>query len=1714
MHSELQHDRAKRLFTYLKEFTQLKFKPQRTSQNDTLIWLHALPEAKEIHNAAVLPPQEGGEQWLSIRKPRFTLPPTLPNELDAWVTGLLDDPQRPPDIRDQLVVETKVVDDDLQTQTIKHTLFRDEEPAIQKAWEAFKAQWLTWAQEERRARDVQGHYSRLFDIHQKLTAESEKYELRLGLGYLSWQPGSGYEVQRHLLTARASLAFDPLQGQLTVTASGDGARTALEQDMLDAQDRVPHSVQDHLNAILTDSGEDLWSGETLPSLLRMWVNAANDRGTFELVLTPPRGVTKYPVVHWAPALILRKRGERTLAEAYDSILGQLQHLPALPDSAHRFIGGSVQAPPSAPPTGAKEIVYFPLPANDAQMDIIRRIRREEGVLVQGPPGTGKSHTIVNLVSHLLATDQKVLVTSHTARALKVLRDKFPAELASLCVTHLRGEEGARATLEGSVGEILRRATTRQPWQEESREQQLFSTLEQARQEEQLLLDKLQQIREAETGRLELFGYLGSALEIGEELRAQEPAFEWLSDLAHTSQPSPLTDSQASRLLHLLRDLSPEEAADLRKRRPDATTLPTPEAFVRFEHAERNAQVQATELAQARSGPTYLPLQAAQPEARAELLAALQALSAAVETEKRRPAAWVASAVDALMKGQFGRWKDLGARTAALLPEVLQRADWLEQHTPAGTEGRDPQTLRNDAEAVLEHLKDGGSWGNFLIRPAPVRQRMYLKETVRIGGRPADTAEVLKDLLDHLRLQAQWKEVQAMWSGQGVDVRGPLRLQATELAEHQHVLEQLNCLQGVLDEAQAVVRKVIGLAQPQWWDSSDLQSLMAAARAATAVADAEARKQALEEVLPTLEGLEASRTAHPVVRQLIDAIRQRQPDAYGQAYLTLQGLETRGALLFEQERLLTQLRNGAPLLAQELARTTGDDAWETRLATLEAAWRWVQADERLRELANPDAEIEVRERLAATRQLERDTLGQLAATKAWRSTLDRMTHTEQSALVRWQLAVKKIGKGTGKHAGRHRLVAQAALNDARTAIPAWIMPLHLVAESFAVTPGMFDVVIVDEASQAGPEALFLTFIAKKIIIVGDDKQIEPEGVGIQLDQVDALVNQYLYDFPAKEVIGDVKSSLFSFGSYTYPGRLPLREHFRCMPEIIKFSSDLSYPDEPLIALRQFGAERLQPLVARHVEGGYTMPNRSDKVNPPEARAIADQIKACIANPRYAGKTIGVISLVGDAQAELINSLLRGEVPETELEKRKLVCGNAYSFQGDERDVIFLSMVDSPSEGRRQALRSRDNPIFQPRYNVAVSRARDQLWLFHSVTLSDLAPGDLRASLIRHLQNPKLDGWQPLKSQEISTLRELAARPGRGRSTAPRPFDSWFELDVYLSLVNRGYRVIPQYELNGYRIDLVVEGLRGRLAVECDGDKWHGPERYRADLARQQTLERAGMEFWRVRGSTFTRDPEAALEDLWRTLDRRGVFPEGDPRNAAPTQAELQDTQELLSPATPDIPQEAATLAEDAAQDTLEQTASEPVAPVTHTTSSLLLPYTPWVEHPLPDPRTLSTMEPVIEGLREIVAAEGPMTCRQAYQTYCQAAGVRFGTTTKSLLNKAMTRALRQGVLLQADEWGTSGLVDKIVRTPEMPTVRLREPGPRKLTDVPPSEVHALMQRLIAAEPDLGEGNPEPLFRIVLSSYGAQRLTETARTALQRAYAYQPQELFAEGHATPA
>jgi len=198
----------------------------------------------------------------------------------------------------------------------------------------------------------------------------------------------------------------------------------------------------------------------------------------------------------------------------------------------------------------------------------------------------------------------------------------------------------------------------------------------------------------------------------------------------------------------------------------------------------------------------------------------------------------------------------------------------------------------------------------------------------------------------------------------------------------------------------------------------------------------------------------------------------------------------------------------------------------------------------------------------------------------------------------------------------------------------------------------------------------------------------------------------------------------------------------------------------------------------------------------------------------------------------------------------LCGNAAQFQGDERDVVFISLVDTAERGQ---LSLRDQELFKQRFNVAASRARDQMWVVHSLTpQSHLKADDLRRQLIEHAQDP------------TRLMRTLEEKEKRSQST--------FEREVMKRLIAAGYRVAPQWRVGSFRIDLVVEGDGKRLAIECDGDRYHPLEKLPDDMDRQSVLERMGWIFARVRSTEFFRNPERAMKPVFEKLEDMEISPE--------------------------------------------------------------------------------------------------------------------------------------------------------------------------------------------------------------------------------------------------
>jgi hypothetical protein len=207
----------------------------------------------------------------------------------------------------------------------------------------------------------------------------------------------------------------------------------------------------------------------------------------------------------------------------------------------------------------------------------------------------------------------------------------------------------------------------------------------------------------------------------------------------------------------------------------------------------------------------------------------------------------------------------------------------------------------------------------------------------------------------------------------------------------------------------------------------------------------------------------------------------------------------------------------------------------------------------------------------------------------------------------------------------------------------------------------------------------------------------------------LRKSMLQDIPNAHLF-DHLSSIYDIGRQSFGDAMRLVEHFRCVPEIIAFSNQLSY-DGKIRPLREANSTDLKPACVACRVAGHPRRRHSTTV---EARRIIDTIKAMIRHPRYAGKTIGVISLLGEAQALLIQSLLH---KESTAHRDRAVAVFRPASRASSRATSATSSSSRwstarPTKGRSAPPATGAFELIKKRYNVAASRARDQLWVVHS------------------------------------------------------------------------------------------------------------------------------------------------------------------------------------------------------------------------------------------------------------------------------------------------------------------------------------------------------------------------------------------------------------------
>lgn len=1410
------------------------------------LWPSEVPNVPGV----VLGPTGEGSSWLEVARVAAPASAGIPAHLSELLHDrqALDDPDVTPRLSEAALerrIDASVSEEfgeppasdeedpfasDRAARTIE---LRHQLEAAFRAW--VEGTWTAWAEKARPVLAARRLYGRLYELHLSADVDSATHEVIWGHLVLSCRTGEG-TVVAPMLTANVTVEIDPDDATIRVAAEQP---VGLELDAVEGTGMAGIDGLVALQSTLRTTPPDPWArDERLAVRGQLIAPLGVDASLHDS--DDPAPVGKAPLVNDGWVLFMRKRPLRQ-ERFYDELAHMIQDEEFLPEALASVVADkdrvdraltALGREPSAD-DGTADRLMMPLPANEEQERIARQLARARGVTVQGPPGTGKSHTIVNLVSHLVAQGKRVLVTAEKEQALSVLRDKIPDQLRDLSIAVLGSTPAAMEDLRSAAQSMQDSLSAIDTHREERRIAELGSTIDSRR-------DSLHRIDAAlvEALRSEQREY---KLPTG-PARAPEVA-EWLVDNKHldvvvdqvpTDAPLPVTPAELVELANLLRTVSAEDALAAILDLPVEEWLPSASDLAST--LERLEALRAKVTALAESGLR------------------IESLDLLSLDDLQNRASGLRDAVSAL-RGLSGEWEDrFGSATRGGDTAVA----WVIEHNPAvRAKLAAARELANRLAGHVLTVPDGNpgaqlglvqQWAERLAAGKKISlfASKELKEfgsQVQVDGYPVSTIE-------HLELvKAQVQARTTLWEAHTLMTQAYAPCQIPVPVLNSSFLFAAEHLASRVDRAYT------------WW-SQEYPELSRQLRALVTTPDPALRPETLESVAGLFESAAArleerrvteeidalttriaersmSSKASPLWSALLSALQMARPDSWGSALDEARRLLSVRAEVLRSHELAERIdRGGAPRWARAILESRGDHAVVGAPEDLPISWERAKARTWLTALHSEfDVESLMNRSHTEAREL-RDAIVDMASRSARVQLKKNLKDRQRRALETWLTAVKRVGKGTGKNAPRFQAAAREALPAAMGAVPIWIMPIYRVMENFDPrVSDLFDVVVVDESSQCDLLSLGVLALGKKSVVVGDDKQTTPERVGVQTDRIAALQDLHLRDLPEAKLL-TLDESLYSISGRAFPSTIALKEHFRCVPEVIGFSN--RYYNGAIQPLREVGVPQIgDPLKVVHVDGAISVARGSSRVNIDEATAIADQIAACVADSAYDGLTFGVVTMMSGPQAQIIQDLIRDRIGDEEFEHRRLRVGNPPLFQGDERNVMFVSMVAHDNSFAATTLR------YAQWANVAVSRAQDQLWIFHSMDPSTLHHEDQRRAMIDYARSYG-------RRDEAKGLYELT--------------ESKFERDVLRQMLERGYEVIPQHRVGNYRIDFVVRVAPGeQLAVECDGDTFHGPDKWDDDVRRQRVLERLGWSFWRVRASAYYLDPEVALKPLWDRLE---------------------------------------------------------------------------------------------------------------------------------------------------------------------------------------------------------------------------------------------------------
>ena len=1385
------------------------------------------------------------QKILQVEKIPFLEPLAIDKELLDWLSGDWGDYKSPIKLLSEKITKendaSKVVNISKKEKEMLEKLLKDRK---------------LWVEEQKKIEVVRNLFDTLYNKYLVLDRDSDTLELVVANGLVK-VPNE--DICYPILLKKVNLSIDTEKNIISITDASDNdfITQELYLNFLAEVENINLDKVFYLeDKIVENNIHPISKNDTIKDFFREFIHNLNPRAQFIEDLDK-KNKESVITIEWKPILFIRKKDDGKV-EAINNIIKDIENGGEIPEYLSELVGviGSDKRAIEPIPD-----ILFTKETNNEQIEIIKSLYSHRAVVVQGPPGTGKTHTIANLLGHFLAEGKNVLITSQTKKALDVLKEKIPTDIQDLCISMLDDDSSDLGNSVESISEklgYLNLETLKNEYEEiENQRNELKEDIKNIKR-------KIFNIKYQESHPIIYNNESITLREAGEFLRKNQRELDRIPGIVSSGVTCPINNENLAFLKSgYKKSVSREEEKEIELGLNKVSDFWTLEEFK--EMLENKKEIMS----------------------RLDLLL----------KNKKYHINDNLFYVDDKMLIDLDKFKNYSGIDKIIPEDLKSIEDWKKDVCIAGTENSgdrkiwlefikdirrlyDLTNMTKDqlfkkevvykdidvstAKKLIIGLKKGIERPGFFFKHRLRKARKQISDKVTINNRILETLYDCNVALEYTTLIELKENTKNTWN---ILMTGNSLL---ENSNNKNLYKQLYSYADQMEyllnwydrEKKTFLHKIENAGfeklninktegNPIYIDEVNqifdfipsLEELIAIGKIALEYREVDTKRS---EYLVKIENIIKENS--PLGREIKNAILNENTDKYSETLEKLRVLSEKEVLYKKYKELLHDIKTVANSWGEELE----NGLFNEKIENIYNVWRYKQISQKLKELAEKpyfNLQADILEKSEELKKLTTD----LVTKKTWYNIIKFIEEKDNlaisQALKGWKQTVQKIGKGTGKNTNIHKKNAKEKMLLCQKVVPAWIMPLNKVFDTLNPVENKFDIVIIDEASQSDISSLILLYMAKKIIIVGDDKQVSPSDVGVNIDKINMFRRKYIKGKVVNDDLYGIRASLYSIVSTTFQP-ISLREHFRSVPEIIGYSNRTSYGNQ-ILPLRDSNSSILKPAIIDYKVNGRR--DEKSKINRVEAETIVSLIEACLAMKEYKNSTFGVISLLGDEQAELIQDLIVKRIPATEIENHKILCGNSASFQGDERDIMFISLVDSSEENKSLRLVGEGvEGAIRKRYNVAISRAKDQLWIVHSIDKNNLKEGDLRKELFEYIDSLKENVFDKTAIENITA--------------------SDFENEVARHLLEKNYTIKQKWRVGSYDIDMVAIYDDKKIAIECDGKTLnHIEEEVIANLEEQEILERCGWEFIRVRASEYFRNPEKAIKDLIIQLDDKGVYP---------------------------------------------------------------------------------------------------------------------------------------------------------------------------------------------------------------------------------------------------